>query len=302
MPSVKNVVLIGAGGNLGVAVLKEFLASPLLKVTVVSRPESTSVFPNGVRVIKTAYTLESLTAAFANQDAIISLVGTPGFAVQKTIIDAAVAAKVSRFFPSEYGSNTSSAQVIDLVPFLKAKAQTVEYLKSLEAENKISWTALVTGPFFDRGLTTGFLGFKLADKTVRLWDGGDSLFAATTLPSIGKALVSLVSKQEAFEKSRNQYVFISSHVTTQNDILKALKAATASSDGVEWTVSTNVDSQARVAEVKGQIAKGDFSSTVDLLLAATYGKSFKLGTFPEYWNELLELPNVDLDEAVNALL
>jgi phosphoribulokinase len=54
---------------------------------------------------------------------------------------------VKRFLPSEYGSNTNDERVLEKVPILRAKRGTVEYLKS--REDRISWSSVVTGLFFD---------------------------------------------------------------------------------------------------------------------------------------------------------
>ncbi|KAH7028607.1 hypothetical protein B0J12DRAFT_327470 [Macrophomina phaseolina] len=288
---VKNVVLIGAGGNLGPSILKQFLASSL-NVTVLSRPESKSTFPSEVKVVRSDYSPDSLKSAFTGQDAVVSLVGTPAFGAQQTIIDAAIAAGVKRFIPSEYGCNTQSPDVISLVPFLGGKRQVVEYLQS--KESSISWTALITGPFFDWGLKVGFLGFNVAEKKATLWDGGEAEFAVSNLDTVGKALVALLSNGAAYNKSKNDYVHLASHVVTQKQILASLERVT----GAKFDVVANVDTDARVQEVGAKLAKGDFSSATDLLLAATYGKKQQLGKFPKYWNDELGLPKEDLDQIV----
>ncbi|KKY24154.1 putative isoflavone reductase family protein [Diplodia seriata] len=250
---IKNVVLVGAGGNLGPSVLKEFLAaSPPLNITVLTRPESKSTFPPTVKVIQTDYTAPSLTTALtnANADALISLVGTPGFAAQKTLIDAAIAAGVQRFIPSEYGSDTSNPSVVSLVPFLAAKRQVVEYLVSKESAT-FSWSALITGPFFDWGLKVGFLGFDLQGRKAR------------------------------------------------REVLKALEKATP---GETWEVVEDVDVGERVQATNEKLARGDFGTATDLILAATYGREKELGKFPELWNDVLGLPEGDLDRTVREVV
>ena len=51
---------------------------------------------------------KSLKAAFQGQDAVISLVGGTALGDQNKLIDAAIAAGVKRFLPSEYGSDTTN--------------------------------------------------------------------------------------------------------------------------------------------------------------------------------------------------
>jgi uncharacterized protein YbjT (DUF2867 family) len=117
-------------------------------VTVLSREDSKSTFPSEVKVVKTDYSAGSLANAFKGQDAVVSIVGNAGFAGQTAIIDAAVAAGVKRFIPSEFGSDTANDKVRAIVPIFNGKKQVVDYLKTKESGD-FSWTALITGPFLD---------------------------------------------------------------------------------------------------------------------------------------------------------
>ncbi|OJD29109.1 uncharacterized protein BKCO1_930001 [Diplodia corticola] len=281
---IKNVVLIGAGGNLGPYILKEFLAAPGLNVNVLSRPDSKSTFPADVTVLKSDYTVPSLTSAFrsAHADVVVSLVGTPGFGAQQAFIDAAIAAGVRRFVPSEFGSDTSNKAVLSLVPFLNGKREVVDYLKS--KEGAIEWTGVVTGPFFDWGLKVGFLGFDVAGRKASVWDGGVARWGTTNVKDIGRALVGLVTRGEAWEKSANRYVYVAGFVVTQKEVLAAFEKVT----GEKWSVE-EVSVEARAKAAREGIEKGDFGKAADLLLAATFGKE-ELGTLPELWNEVVGLP------------
>lgn len=62
---------------------------------------------------------------------------------QKRFIDAAVAAGVKRFMPSEYGLDTQNPTVCRLVAILPVKVQAVQHLKT--KENVMDWSAIVTG-------------------------------------------------------------------------------------------------------------------------------------------------------------
>lgn len=77
----------------------------------------------------------------------ISIVGNAGLAFQQKLIDAAVDAGVKRFIPSEFGNNTADDRVRALAPLLDGKKANVDYLK--ERQDRLTWTALITGPFFD---------------------------------------------------------------------------------------------------------------------------------------------------------
>lgn len=86
---------------------------------------------------------------------------------QKNVLEAAVAAKVKRVLPSEYGNDTTvrffvlflflralaltdvqqSEKANAALPFFEPKVKALEYLRA--NEDKISWTSVITGLFFD---------------------------------------------------------------------------------------------------------------------------------------------------------
>ncbi|KAL1792219.1 hypothetical protein ACET3X_009970 [Alternaria dauci] len=138
----RNVLLIGGSGTLG-SVLLEALKESSYNVAVLSRQESTSQLPEGTKVIRADYgDTSSLEAAMKGQDVVISTVGPTVTDGQKSFIDAAVAAGVKRFIPSEFGPNTVDPRVTEFIPVLPFKVQTVDYLRT--KEDKMEWTSLIT--------------------------------------------------------------------------------------------------------------------------------------------------------------
>ena len=103
MPPITKVALAGASGSIGKPVL-EHLISCNFTVTVLTREDSTSTFPTGVKVLKVDYASEeSLTAALQGQDALISTLANKVISSQDILIKAAIAAFVYRIIPSEFG-------------------------------------------------------------------------------------------------------------------------------------------------------------------------------------------------------
>lgn len=128
--------------------MKTLLNESSFNVSVLSREGSTSTFPEGVKIVRANYdSPDSLKSAFDGVDAVISLVGSSSLGDQNKLVDAAIAAGVKRFLPSEYGSDTTNPRVNELSPIFGGKISTVDYLKSKESE--ISWSSIVTGVFFD---------------------------------------------------------------------------------------------------------------------------------------------------------
>ncbi|KAJ9156320.1 NAD(P)-binding domain [Pleurostoma richardsiae] len=295
---IKHVLVIGAGGNVGKSTVKALLEEDF-QVTGLTRQSSEAKLPAGVRHIKTDYSEASLLKAFQGQDAVISTVSSivPGgaLALQKAFVDAAVAAGVKVFFPSEYGIDTSDRAASEYIPFLADKVETVDYLKA--QEDKISWTAVITGSMFDWGLNIpGFGGWNVPARTVTLFDGGDIPYEATNLDQVGRAIAKSLKKPEL---TRNQYVYVNSFTVTQNEVLKALETVT----GEKFKVSQGTveglwqDGAAKVKE-------GQPLGALAQIAGAVYGKG-GLGHFSAtkgLWNERLGLPQENLLEVVSQII
>ncbi|KAJ6286433.1 nad-binding protein [Bipolaris maydis] len=290
--SIKNVIIIGAGGNLGPSVLNAFLKESSFNTTVLSRQNSNSTFPPDVKVIHADYdSLESLQTAFKGQDAVVSLVGGMALGDQHKLIDAAIAAGVKRFLPSEFGSNTASKRAREIVPVFEAKFATVNYLKSREAE--ISWTGIIPGAFFDWGLKVGFLGFQSHSKTVNFFDEGEATFSTTNLHQIGVATVKAL---EHADLTKNQYVYISGFQTSQKEILAVAEKVT----GTKWTLE-KISTKDHIAQAREKLQKGEFSAIADLLQGLAFSKDEQLGDFSSLglWNDKLGVPKESLEETTS---
>ncbi|KAF2829975.1 isoflavone reductase family protein [Ophiobolus disseminans] len=295
MSGFKNVIIIGASGNIGVPVLDTFLKESSFKTTVLSREGSSSTFPSTVKVIHANYdSPDSLKKALEGQDVVISLVAGVALGDQNKFIDAAIAAGVKRYVPSEFGSNTTDARTRAIVPVFEAKYGTVNYLKSKEKD--ISWTSFVTGPFFDWGLKVGFLGLNLASKSANIYDNGTATFSSTNLHTIALSIIKALEKADV---SKNQYVFVSGFQTSQKEILEVAEKVT----GEKWNV-THGSGKALIEEGQAKLQKGDFSGILNLIQGATFEAGEQLGDLsPEgLWNEKLGLPKDDLEKTIRAAL
>ncbi len=148
---IKNVLLIGAGGNLGPSILSAFDSDPHFTVSILARHSSKSTFPSHLKVhhIGDDYPEAELLEAFKGQDAVISTIATANAVRQQTMADAAIKAGVKRFVPSEFGSDTRNEKAMEILPqYFQGKKETVDYLKGKENEG-LTWSAFVTGPFFE---------------------------------------------------------------------------------------------------------------------------------------------------------
>ena len=131
--------------------LQELLAAGFT-VTALTREGSSSTFPDGVAVKRVpGYDAsEAIQAALTGQDALVSVIGTMGVGAQKAVADAAVAAGIKRFIPSEFGLNTRKLKGETIGKILAGKTGFVDYLGEKAKSNpSFSWTGLSTGLFFD---------------------------------------------------------------------------------------------------------------------------------------------------------
>lgn len=290
--SIASVIIVGAGGNLGPSILAAL--TPSFTVSVLSRSSSTSTFPPSVSVktVPDSYPHAALVAAFKGQDAVVSAIAGKGVGLQKALIDAAVEAGVKRFVPAEWGSDTTSEEVLQQVPLFKGKADIQEYLKAKESE-AFSWTAVANGAFFDWGLHAGFLKVDLKTRKALVLDDGNAKWPASTLAQVGLASARVLQRAE---QTRNKFLFIQSFRVSQNQILQSLEKATATTWEVEKKGSTDF-----IADANGRAAKGDVSGFYDGIFAHAISEANWEGK-DGYANELLGLETQDLDEEVRKAL
>lgn len=182
----------------------------------------------------------------------------------------------------------------EIVPVFEAKLGTVEYLKS--KEDVISWTSIITGPFFDWGLKVGFLGFNGSSKTATIYDSGKATFSTTNLHQIG---ITAVKALEKADLTKNQYVYVSGFQTSQSEILAAAEKAS----GTKWTVEEK-SVKDTIAEGRAKLQKGDYSGIPLLLLGATYEAERQLGDLSSagLWNDKLGIPYESFEDTVRTAL
>ncbi|KAL7944846.1 NAD(P)-binding protein [Trichoderma barbatum] len=246
----KNVVLVGASGNIGRIILEGLIAAGGFDITVLSRKDSSATFPPGVTVYKSDFSDTDLQSAFKGQDAVISALGAAGFGEQKKLVDAAIGAGVNRFLPSEFSSSSQDAAVLQLLLLFVQKSEMIKYLKAKQSAH-FSWTGVATSLLFDWSLVNGFLEYDLTNKTATVWDG-----------DLGTAVASVLKKPE---ETANKYLFVSSVETTQNEVLAALETATST----KWAIN-NTTTREQIDAALQKIGAGDFSGAFTLVRATSY--------------------------------
>lgn len=103
------------------------------------------------------------------------------------------------------------------------------------------------------------------------------------------------------EETRNEYIYISSVETTQNEILRSLQAATAD----KWIVKST-STEAQVEEAQKKLGAGDFAGAYVLVRATAFGKIPGLKanyvTEQKVANERLGLGGDSVDDTVRRVV
>ncbi|KAI1746078.1 NAD(P)-binding protein [Xylaria scruposa] len=297
---INNVVVLGATGNLSPYIVSGLVTAGL-KVTVLSRsqPGPNSAISAAVQVLQSDYTYTSLVEAFRNQDAVVSTIATKNVQQQMSIIDAAVAAKVRRFIPSDFGSDSSVEDEEHLTVWLKSKQEAVRYLRTKEADG-LSWTSLCTGPWVDWLLEEGhgLLGIDIRSKTATIIDSGNQEFTTSTMPMVSKATAAILLYPEV---TRNKYVHVDSFTLTQNLLLEAVERVMGTKFSKEKTSREDL-----LALATKHLDEGDYDNGYYEMVNAVIYSGPPVSLFPGraiQGRELLGLVEAeDLDEMVKGVL
>jgi uncharacterized protein YbjT (DUF2867 family) len=302
--SLRNIAIFGAGGHkIGHHVLHALVAEPAkLTVSVIARASSTTTFPSSVNVIRIpdSPSHTDLVSAFQNQDAIISAVGYPAKLQEPALIEAAIAAGVKRFVPSEYGLNNDLPAARALNPIFKSKGDVIDLLRSKESSG-LTWTSIPTGMWLDWSLSpdTAFLRINPTEHTAGFFNDGEHKLSFSTLPWAAKAIVKILEEPE---KTANRVFPVRAFEASQADIVRELEKQ----QDVKYEVS-NVDGKDFVREQKEILEAGNGAAAYALIRAGFmtkgYGSNFvEEAAVPVGSEELERLNKLSLEEVVSEVL
>ncbi|KAJ5950197.1 uncharacterized protein N7479_008610 [Penicillium vulpinum] len=294
MVQLLNIALCGASGNLDQKVLQELIESNKFNITVLVRSNNHPDIPASVATALVNYqSIDSLTSALKGKNAVVSTLGTFAISSQKLLIEAAVAAGVQRFIPSEFGSDTLNEEVRSL-PVYKDKLDAQKVLADKAADGAITYTLILNNAYLDWGLDVGFL-LDIRKLSIELRDGGDQLFSTTKLSAVGKAVVGVLTHPN---ETANRAVYIHDIAISQK---KLLKLAQAQTPGEEWEVT-----EADTAELVKQSDETLRTNPSDPFLwygyikRAIWGQGLG-GHFQQVDNSLLGIPEITEAEVSELL-
>jgi hypothetical protein len=297
--SITNVALVGGTGTLGEPVLKA-LRSSEFNTFVINRQTSKSVYPRTqVITVPDDLNVDAVAQALREKsiDALIITIAGSHVESQKKLIDAAFKGGVKRVMPAEFGScDSADEKTNEILPLMKGKKIVRDYLlelqnKGREDRGKLTWTSLITGHFFDYGLTCGLLKFDVKQRKAYILDGGDIKFSGSNLDFIGKAVIKILEKPQETE---NKLLYVHSHHVTQLELLAALEKVTG--DTFERIDQKSED---ELEVVRPKMLDGDSEATEEVVAV--------WGVVASDWNDklantLLGLKEEDLEETVRNII
>jgi uncharacterized protein YbjT (DUF2867 family) len=229
------------------------------------------------------------------QDVVISALNHAFLAHQRALLDASVSAGVQRFIPSEYGSDTLNPKAA-LLPIFAHKKTAQQYIEELAAQGKISYTIVINGPFLDFGLNHGFLGLDLRKRVFTYVDGGITKFSTTTLATVGKAVVGVLTKPE---ETNNRAVYVQDAALTLKDLLRLSKEALGEEVWTEVDRGTTEETEKLSYE---KLARGqtDMGVMMGFLMSAVFREGYG-GHFQHLDNELLGIAGLKESDLVELI-
>ncbi|KAI3533045.1 hypothetical protein CSPX01_12994 [Colletotrichum filicis] len=290
MPSLTRIAHIGAAGSLGTAVLKE-LVDAGLEVTVLSRTTGKLPTELSSKVKEVAVDFSSKTAiadALKGQEAVVSTIGSAGLSLQETVIEGAIDAGVTRFIPSEFGSDLQNPLARTL-PVFADKVKIEDLLEKRASETGLSYTFIYNNLFLDWGLNVGFIA-DVAGKKATIYNGGSFPISVTRLSTVGKAVVGVLRNPDA---TKNQTVRIHDGKLTKREIVEAAQGVTGA-DG--WAISEENTADVQAKSDKA-LSEGIFDEWVWLgyIIRASQTEEAKPG-YESVQNDLLGLKEHSTEE------
>ncbi|KAJ5196957.1 hypothetical protein N7449_007436 [Penicillium cf. viridicatum] len=246
--AIRNVAWFGTG-NIGRAALDAVAACGRFKITLLARRDLEFTPP------------PNLIDALRGNDAVVVFTkfapGSTPDKIQIPLIDAAIEAGVKLFVPSEWapdtaGGNGATETCIGPATMgpngvLGPKRATHNYLFGRATEGLISYALVYPGIIIEAVFKTGMLQFDFEKRVARLPDGGIHSFSTTSLRTLGKAIIGLLSE---YPKTKNRLLYIADGITTQLDILKVAEEVTQQRwDKVSFPITeTKIAAQGRIDE------------------------------------------------------
>ncbi len=147
-------------------------------------------------------------------------------AFQNNILEAAVRAGVKHVITPDFSSDTFNPYVGELEIFgPKLKAQKL--LEALSVERKITWTAIIVGPFYDWAIPKGLFWINTKDKKITVFGSGNQRFSMSPISLVGQATVHVLQHQEQFI---NRPAYFARYTISTNELANIVREVAVPGD------------------------------------------------------------------------
>ncbi|KAJ5721921.1 uncharacterized protein N7483_009855 [Penicillium malachiteum] len=306
--TIERVAIIGAGGTIGLPITNALLKTGRHIVTAISREDSGNKLPEGILVATVDYNDEAtIVAALKGQQfVIITMAPTAPKGTHSKIVQAAAKAGVPYVMPNWYAAdigNVKLGQDILLGPQDQANRNEIESLG-------MQWVNICCGFWYDYSLAGGEsrFGLDFSTRSLTIYDDGNAQISTSTLSQVGRAVAKLLSLNELPEDENdknltlstflNKGVYIQSFLVSQNEMFESVKRVTGTTNS-NWTI-THEATNKRYENGLAQVKVGNMMHFSKLLYARVFYPDGSGDFSNKSQNELLALPNEDLDQSTKA--
>lgn len=266
-----------------------------------------------IEVIDAYRNRAALCSTLEGKDALVILLNRSLGDQQISLIDAAIAAHVPHIIPSSYGVDVCRPYLRSSPP-LEEKVKMLDHLYSAIAAQpnpptidgrpgrKTTFSAIDTGVFLELAMKMDFLvNFKAAhddNEVTRVFDGGDTPFAISSLADIATATKNAVLLGVADdERVTNKMLNIQTLSTTQNKLLRYAREFVPER---QWR-TLDMDTKVLESMSREKYEKGERSADAlrGFLVRGTFGLG--LGAFEKIDNDILGVKEIGEDGVKQVL-
>lgn len=252
----------------------------------------------------------SLVAALQGQQfLIITLAPMAPRETHSQLVQAAAKAGVPYIMPNSYGGDNAESQMgadVLLGPVAAAQRAEIEGLG-------MRYVNVCCGFWYDYSLGGGEarFGFDFVRRTLTRYDDGATKNSTSTLAQVGRAVAAVLSlpvlprnaedaRSLTLSKFFNGSIYVKSFVVSQNDMLASAQRVTGTTDA-DWTV-TEESTKTRYEEGMALVKQGNMAGFSKMLYARAFYPDDALDISAKAHNELLGLPEEDLDEETRGAI
>lgn len=198
---------------------------------------------------------------------------------------------MKRFLPSDFGADLANPKTAAL-PIFGYKIATHKVLRqAADTNSHFTYSLVVNGAFLDWGLKQNFL-LNWNESQPKLFDGGNNPFSATTLDTVGQAVIGILTHPD---ETKNRFVYVKEINITQIQLLKIAKKIDPDKTWEEPLTVKTADIEKSSYE---SLAKGEITPLVLLgfLFLALFGPAEYGRELTKTDNELLGIKEKTVDD------